>query len=219
MEIWLDTANVRIIQKAKKMGLLSGITTNPTIMAEAKRSLEDILDDLMHYQEGLIAIQVTSGTVLEMVQQGQNLYSYSTRIIIKVPMTKEGLETIYLLSRQGIPTIATVIFHPHQALTAALAGANFVAPYLSKIEKAGEDPWLTLKTILQIFQNYRLKTKVIGASIKSVEQVVKCAAAGIHAITIKDRIFEELIGDQPLTLQAMQDFLDVQHSPELSLRS
>ncbi len=218
MEIWLDTADVQIIQKAVKIGLLSGITTNPAIIARAQRPLEKILDDLMHYQEGPVAVQVTGENVSEMVQQGQNLYSYSTRAVIKVPVTREGLETIYLLSRQGIPTMATVIFHHHQALTAALAGADFVAPYLGKIEKAGGDPRSTLKTIHQILQNYHLKTKVLGASIRSIEQLVNCAEVGIYGITVNENIFEELIGNQSLTLQALQAFSEVQGYQESSLR-
>lgn len=219
MEIWLDSTNVCAIQKAIKIGLLSGVTTNPALIVEAQRSLEDILDDLMHYQEGPVAVQVNEGSVSEMVQQGQNLYSYSTRVIIKVPMTKEGLEAIYLLSRQGIPTMATAIFHSHQVLTAALAGADFVAPYLSKMVKAGCDPWSMLKTSQQILQNYRLKTKVLGASISTIDQIINCATVGIYGITLKENIFSELVGDQPLTMQALQAFADIQCGQKFSLRS
>lgn len=210
MDIWLDTANIRMIQKGIKVGIVSGVTTNPAIIAQAKRPFDDLLEDLMHYQEGPVAIQVTASETSEMVQQGQNLYSFSNRIIVKVPITKNGLEALHLLSRQGIQTMATVIFHPHQALMAALAGANYVAPYLSRMEKAGEDPWTALKTMMQMFQNYRLKTKILGASISSIEQVVKCATTGIYGITIKDAVFEELIADQPLTMQAMQAFSNLE---------
>lgn len=206
MEIWLDTANIQTIQRAIKIGLLSGVTTNPSIIGQANHPLEDILENLLHYQERPVAVQVAEGSVAAMVQQGQTLYSYSTRLIIKVPMTKEGLEAIYLLSRQGIPTMATTIYHPHQALTAALAGADYIAPYLSKIEKAGHSAALTLKTIQQILQNYRLKTKVLGASIDSIELIVTCATAGIYGITLKDSVFDEFVGDQFLTKDALHAF-------------
>lgn len=206
MDIWLDTGNIKTIKSAVKTGILSGVTTNPAIIAQTKRELEDLLEDLLHYQEGPVAVQVTGEEIADMVQQGQNFYSFSNRIVVKVPVTKSGLEAIHLLSRQGIPTMGTVVFHPHQALMAAHAGASYVAPYVSKIEQAGGDPWLTLKTMLQVFQNYRLKTKILGASIGSIDQVIKCATTGIYGITVKDALFEELIADQPLTTEAMKAF-------------
>lgn len=219
MEIWLDSANIRTIQKALRLGLLSGITTNPNIIAQTGRPLDEILEDLLHYQEGLVAVQVDESDVFEMVQQGQSIYSFSKRLIVKVPVTQKGLEAIHLLSRQGIPTMGTAIFHAHQALMAALAGAKYVAPYLSHIERKGGDPWSELKMMTQIFQNYQLKTKIIGASIQSIEGVMKCALTGIYGITIKDQIFEELIADQPLTTQALQAFVNVQLSAEISQKA
>lgn len=206
MDIWLDTANIRMIQKGIRVGIVSGVTTNPAIIAQAERPFKDLLKDLMHYQEGPVAVQVTALGTSEMVQQGQNLYSFSNRIIVKVPITKNGLEALHLLSRQGIQTMATVMFHPHQALMAALAGANYVAPYLSRMEKAGEDPYAALKIMMQMFQNYKLKTRILGASINSVEQVLKCATIGIYGVTIRDSVFEELTADQPLTMEALNGF-------------
>lgn len=206
MEIWLDTSNIHKIQKALHLGLLSGVTTNPTIIGQSKKSLELVLADLLHYQEGPIAVQVVADKADDMVQQGQNLFSYSSRIIVKVPATQEGLEAIHLLSRQGIPTMATVIFNSRQALMAALVGADYVAPYLSHVEEAGEDPWTLLASMQRIFYNYRLKTKVLGASLKSIEQVIKCAEIGIYGVTVKDELFEELTQDHPMTLKRMQIF-------------
>lgn len=206
MEIWLDTTNIRTVQKAVKLGLLAGVTTNPTLIALSERSLEEVLEDLLHYQEGPVTAQVVAGEASEMVQQGQNLHSMSNRLIIKVPMTKNGLEAIHLLSRQGIPTMATVIFHPHQALLAALAGADYVAPYLGHIEKTGGNPWNTLKSIIHIFQTYRFTTKVLGASLSSIEHVMQCAEAGIYGVTLKDNIFDALIETDAMTLKRVEQF-------------
>ncbi|WP_068467620.1 transaldolase family protein [Candidatus Protochlamydia phocaeensis] len=208
MDIWLDSANIKTLQKAVRFGLLSGVTTNPAIIAYAKRNMEDILEDLLHYQEGPVAAQVVAESTTEMVQQGQTLYDFSNRLIVKVPVTKNGLEAIHLLARQGIPTMATVVFHPRQALMAALAGANYVAPYINRIEKAGEDPWKVLACILHIFHNYRLQTKVLGASLSSAEQVIKCAEAGIYGVTLKEEIFEKMIEDDALTSQGVQQFAE-----------
>lgn len=206
MDIWLDTTNIRTIEKAVRFGLLSGVTTNPTLIAQSKRDLEEVLEDLLHHQEGPVTAQVVTDDVHEMVQQGQSLYSLSNRLIIKVPLTRNGLEAIHLLSRQGIPTMGTVIFHPRQALMAALAGAGYVAPYLGRLEKGGGNPWALLKSILHIFQTYRLNTKILGASLQTVEHVIQCAEIGIYGVTIKDDLFDKLIETDAMTLQGVEQF-------------
>lgn len=206
MDIWLDTTTIRIIQKAVRFGLLAGVTTNPTMIAQAQRSLEEIIEDLLHYQEEPVTVQVVGTEIEEMVQQGQSLHSLSNRLIIKVPLTKNGLEAIHLLSRQGIPTMATVIFHPRQALMAALAGADYVAPYLGRLEMLGGNPWTFLKSLVHIFQNYRLKTKILGASLQSVDHVLQCAEAGIYGVTVKDELFEKLIETDSFTLKGVEQF-------------
>jgi transaldolase len=206
MDIWLDTTNIRTVQKAVRFGLLAGVTTNPTLIAQSKRDLEEVLEDLLHYQEGPVTAQVVADDVSEMVQQGQSLYSLSNRLIIKVPLTKNGLEAIHLLSRQGIPTMATAIFRPHQALMAAIAGADYVAPYLGHLEKIGENPWAMLKSVVHTFQTYRLNTKVLGAALTRIEYVMQCAEAGIYGITIKDDLFEKLIETDAMTLKRVEQF-------------
>lgn len=206
MKIWLDTANIHAVQKAVKLGILSGVTTNPTIISNSKRSFEDILEDLLHYQEGTVAVQVVAESATEMIQQGKNLFSFSNRIIVKVPATKNGYEAIHNLSRKGIPTMATVVFTPQQALLAMIAGADYIAPYLKHIEKTGLDPWVVLSSITKIIQNYRFKTKVLCASIEHVEQILKCAEYGIQEITIKETLFEQMLEENPHTLQRVSKF-------------
>lgn len=206
MEVWLDTTNIQTVQKAARFGLLSGVTTNPTLIAQTGKDIEEVLHSILHHQEGPVTAQVISDETFEMVQQGQTFYSISNRLIIKVPVTRNGLQAIHLLSRQGIPTMGTVIFHPRQALMAALAGANYVAPYLGRMEKAGIDPWQSLQSIIQFFSNSRFKTKILGASLQTVEQVLKCAELGIYGVTIKDDLFEKLIQDDELTSNMVKQF-------------
>jgi len=208
MELWLDTTNIRTIQTAVKLGLLSGVTTNPTLIARSGRDFDSLLEDLLHYQEGPVAAQVVTDDAGEMVQQGQSLYSISNRIIIKVPLTKNGLEAIHLLSRQGIPTMATAIFHPSQALLAALTGADYVAPYLASIEKNGGNPWSVLKSITNIFQAYRMKTKILGASILNIDYFTHCAEAAIFGATLRDEVFEKLISTHPMTQEKVNLFAE-----------
>lgn len=206
MEIWLDTTNIQMVHKAVQFGLLGGVTTNPSLIAQAGKDMEEVLRNLLHHQEGPVTAQVVATETREMVQQGQILHSLSNRLVIKVPLTKNGLEAIHLLSRQGISTMATVVFQPRQALMAALAGANYVAPYLGRLEQSGIDPWVLLQSISKIFQTYKLKTKILGASIQSVEHVLKCAEVGIFGVTVKDGLFEKLIDDDPLTLMGVEKF-------------
>lgn len=207
MEIWLDTTNIQTVQKAAQCGLLAGVTTNPTLIAHSQRNLEEVLEDLLDKQSGPVTAQVVSDDPLEMVQQGQTLYSFSNRLIIKVPVTKSGLEAIHLLSKQSIPTMATAVYHSHQALLAALAGADYAAPYLGRIEKAGLNPWSTLQTIVHLIHTYRLKMKILAASLQSIDDVMKCAEAGIYGVTLKDGLFEKLIMDDSLTLKAIEQFV------------
>jgi transaldolase len=206
MKIWLDTTRISMIETAVRLGLLSGVTTNPKLIAQTKREVEDILKDLLHHQEGPVTIQVVADETSDMVQQGQTFYALSNRLVIKIPLTKNGLEAIHLLSRQAIPTMATAIFHPRQALTAALAGANYVAPYIGRLEAVGGDPWTMLKHMVNVFEVYHLKTKILAASLNSVEHVLKCAEAGIYGITVKDELFEQLIENDALTVKTVEQF-------------
>lgn len=206
MKIWLDTTEIKLVQNALKFGLLAGVTTNPSLIAQSGRDLEEVCEDLLHYQEGPVAVQVIEEEANEMVQRGQTLYAKSNRLIIKVPMTKNGLEAIHLLSRQGIPTMATVIFQPHQALMAALAGADYIAPYLGHIEKNGKDPWGMLRSIVHIFDTYKIKTKILGASLLNVEYVLKCAEVGIYGVTVKESVFESLIETYSMTQERVDLF-------------
>lgn len=206
MDFWLDSTNVISIQKAKRLGLLSGVTTNPTLIAHADRNIESILKDLLHYQEGPIAVQVVADTVSEMVRQGQNLYNFSNRLIVKIPVTKSGLEAIYLLTRQSIPTMATAIFSRRQLLMASLAEAYYVVPYIGRIEEQKQNPWDLIQYGQQLCRTYHLKTKILAASLNHIDQVVKCAELGISAITVKEELFEQIIQDEQVSLTWAQKF-------------
>lgn len=206
MDIWLDTTKIKTVQKAVRFGLLSGVTTNPSLIAESKRDVDEVLEDLLHYQEGPVAVQVVADETAEMVQQGQNFYSFSNRLIIKVPLSKNGLEALQLLSRQGMTTMATAIFSARQGLMAALAGADYIAPYVGRIENNGGDPWSLLKQMTHLLTTYRMKTKILAASLNSVDHVLKAAETGIYGVTVRENLFEKLIESDPQTLECMEKF-------------
>lgn len=206
MEIWLDTINFTLIKRAKEMGLLHGVTTNPSILATSKKSPEDTLDTIVELQSGPVTIQVTEETHEKMIDQAKVFCDLSDQVIVKVPVTEEGLITIAHLNHLEIPTMATVIFTPMQALLAAQAGASYLAPYLSRIEDAGKDGIETLKIMVELMERYKFETKVLAASIRSVEQIAQCSKIGVHAITVKEEIFETLTETHPLTLESAKRF-------------
>lgn len=208
MEIWLDTINKDLIRKAQRLGILHGVTTNPSIIAAAQDPLEKVLHEVLELQEGPVTVQVIASDTKGMVKQALALHQISKRLYIKIPPTESGIEAIHLLSGQNVPTVATIIFHPNQVLLAAYAGAHYVAPYISSIEKEGEDAFEILKSMKHILKEYNFKTKILAASIKSTEQIRRCLDLGIHAMTLKADIFQEFTKTHKLTTNRLELFLD-----------
>ena len=210
MEIWLDTTNIELIKSAEQLGILYGVTTNPSILAKSGRGIEKTLQEILDAQGGPVTTQVVADNADGMISEADRFRTISDRIIIKVPVTVEGLKAIHLLSRQGIPTMATTVFHPNQALLAALAGADFVAPYLSQMEKAGEkageNALELLQSMMQIFSNYHFETKILVASLQDTSRVKQCAEIGVHGVTLKDDVFNMLIENNGLTMQRLDQF-------------
>lgn len=208
MEIWLDTTNPQLISRAQRLGILHGITTNPTIIANSGLPMEIILKDVLNRQAGPVTAQVIAEDTQGMLKQAFLLREFSDRIIIKIPATEEGFEALHQLAKQNIPTMATIIFHPNQVLLAALAGATYVAPYVAWMEKAGENAFELLHSMNHLLIEYKFKTKILAASIKNTEQIRRCLDIGIHAITLKDDVFEELTKNHKLTMSRLQLFED-----------
>lgn len=206
MEIWLDTLNLSLIELAESMGILHGVTTNPSILSKAKKPLEEVLESILAAQKGPLAVQVIAQEASEMVYEAEKLQEISPRIIVKVPVTKEGLAAISTLTKKDIPTLATTVFNPRQALLAATAGAKYIAPYYSKIELEGEDPLAYVNSMLRIIERYRFKTKILAASLKTTIQFTACAEAGVPAVTVKDELFQEIIKNNPQTMQYLDAF-------------
>jgi TalC/MipB family fructose-6-phosphate aldolase len=199
MEIWLDTIDLKTIEKAKNIGLLDGITTNPTILAEGKKTPEDILEELLNSFSGPLAVQVTVRSEEGMIEQGKDLFDFSDRIIVKVPVTSEGLGAIYHLSLANIPVMATAIFEPMQAFLASQAGACYVVPYFSHI---GENALEVCQTI----QNMDLSSHLLIASLKKPEQFLQCASLKFDAVTLKGPLFDACLNPPQQTLDQIERF-------------
>lgn len=206
MEIWLDTINLALIEKACQLGILRGVTTNPSLLGRSKNHAQT-LEQILHLQPGPVTVQVTSRDSHTMIKQGKFLYEISDRIITKIPTTEEGLKAIKELNKSEIPTMATMIFHARQAFLAISAGAKFVAPYLGGMLQEEPNAWSELEDIYKFIQHYQFPAKILVASLQNLEQVDTCARMGLHAVTLKDPLFSALIQDDEMTLQREENFL------------
>lgn len=216
MEIWVDTTDLKTVAKAKRMGILHGVTTNPNIIAASRRSLEDVLASLLNEQSGPVAVQVVAEDAEGMRLQGEALYAYSKRVIVKVPATADGLEAIHALTKQGIPVLATAIFDPQQALLSFQAGAAYLAPYVGRIGDEGYDPFEILTQIKNIQKHYHYRGKILAAGIRSPEWVSACAQMGLCAITLTQKVFELLLEEHPGTRHALNEFAQAWEQAESS---
>lgn len=198
MEIWLDTINGELISKAAQLKLLSGVTTNPEILSKAS-SVKNTIKELLTIQDGLVAVQVTRNTASDMLREAIELNTYSPRILVKVPCSPDGYEAMALLKRRQIPFLATTVLHAKQALVAAMIGADYIAPYYSRLAEEGSDPFQFLQSIKKIYTNANHQTKILAASLRSLDQLVLCAELGIDSVTLKDDLFTQLIASHNTT--------------------
>lgn len=206
MDVWLDTCDSKTIELAKKLGILYGVTTNPSLLAAESEDLEHVINRLLDDQDGPLAVQVTADRTDEMIRQAIALHTFSDRIIVKIPVIREGLAAMKELKEQEIPFLATAVFHPNQAILAALAGADFVAPYLCRMFDAGIDAYASLQTILTIYEKYKFKTKVLVAALRTPDQITACAASGVTAVTMKSSLFTQFISDDSTVLASLRGF-------------
>lgn len=206
MQIWLDTIDFTTIRHARQLGVLAGVTTNPSILAAAERPVEEVLDALLDLQPGLLAVQVTSADPAVQLLQARRLAAKSGRIIVKVPAVGAGFQTMATLEREGIPTLATAIFESRQIVLAGQLGVRYAAPYINRIEQAGRDAALLLRESQQILDRYGQPTVIMGAAVKSAEQFMQCARAGIGAATLPADTYRLLFASSPELDAALQRF-------------
>ena len=206
MEIWVDTSEKQTILTAKEMGVLHGVTTNPSIAAKSGKALEKLLEEILSLQEGPVTAQVTTHLASSMRVQAKSLLEFSSRILVKIPATIEGYKAMHELSKLHIHPVATCIFHPNQVLLACKAGASYVAPYFSRLNDAGEDAKCVLEEMMKIISLNRFQTKLLVASLRTSEQVRDCIDLGVHAMTLNPLVFKDFISDHNLTLQNLERF-------------
>jgi TalC/MipB family fructose-6-phosphate aldolase len=203
MQIWLDTTDLPILEKAHRRGILQGVTTNPAMLVSNGK---ETLKGLLAAQPGPVAVEVYEGEVDSMVSQGKALHAFSARIVVKVPATERGFEALHILSQAQIPTMASAIVQPTQALVAAAGGALWVAPYFSRIMKAGDNPLAQLEAIKKMLGLYQMRTQILAVNPKTIEQIKSCAEIGINAVTIREDVFKDLIETHELTAHAIEQY-------------
>lgn len=207
MKIFLDTANIASIKTYADMGVLDGITTNPTLIAKENREFLDLVSEILRIVQGPVNLEVVSQTTEGMLQEGHNLASLSPNVVVKCPMTPAGLVAVKTLAKEGINTNVTLVFSPNQALLAAKAGATYVSPFIGRLDDAGHEGMKVIEYIVQIYRNYEIDTQVLVASIRHPVHVVDAAKIGAHVATMPPDVLDKMI-KHPLTDIGLKRFLD-----------
>ncbi len=209
MKFFIDTANVEEIRKANDMGVIAGVTTNPSLIAKEGRDYAQTLAEIATIVDGPISGEVKATTVSaeDMIEEGRAIYALDpAHMVVKIPMTVEGLKAIKTLSAEGIPTNCTLIFSANQALLAARAGATYVSPFLGRLDDIDIPGIQLIEDITAIFANYpEIKTEIIAASVRSQLHVTDCALAGAHIATVPYKVIEQMV-KHPLTDAGIEKF-------------
>ena len=189
------------------MGVLDGITTNPTLIAKENRDFLELVSEILQIVQGPVNLEVVSRNTEEMLQEAHNLASLSPNVVVKCPMTSAGLVAVKTLSKEGINTNVTLVFSPNQALLAAKAGATYVSPFIGRLDDAGHEGMKVIEDTLQIYRNYEIETQVLVASIRDPVHVVDAARLGAHVATMPPDVLEKMV-KHPLTDIGLKRFLE-----------
>lgn len=192
MKIFIDTANVEEIREASKLGVLSGVTTNPSLIAKEGRDLKEVVEEICSIVDGPISAEVISLNSDEMIKEARELAKLHENIVIKIPMCAEGLKAVNVLSKEGIKTNVTLIFSPLQALLAARAGASFVSPFLGRLDDIGNPGIEVISQIADMFKLHGIKTEIISASVRTPMHVLDSAMAGSDIATIPYNVIMQM---------------------------
>ena len=205
MKIFADTANVEDIKRINDLGIIDGVTTNPTLVAREGKDWESVEKQICEIVDGPVSAEVTASEATAMVEQARELSKWADNIVVKIPMTAEGLKAVKVLSQEGIKTNVTLVFSAMQGLLAAKAGATYVSPFLGRLDDIGADGVELVQKLRQIFDNYGYRTEIIAASIRNYQHVEQVALAGCDIATIPAKILVKL-WKHPLTNQGLAAF-------------
>lgn len=206
MKIFLDTANLQSIRMYNDMGLLDGITTNPSLLAKEGGDPMKAMEEITRIIKGDVSLEVVATDYSGMVDEGHRLKKYGQNVVIKVPMTADGLRACKSFSSEGIPVNVTLVFSPNQAILAAKAGAKYVSPFIGRLDDIGQDGMSLIAEIKQIFTNYNFKTQILVASVRHPMHVVEAAKIGADVVTLPPDVLGKML-KHPLTDIGLKNFL------------
>jgi transaldolase len=206
MKFFIDTANIEEIKKAHALGMVDGVTTNPSLIAKENRPFEELLQEICELVDGPVNGEVVSVEAEGMVEEGRKLAAFHANIVVKIPMTTEGLKAVKILSSENIKTNVTLIFSSMQALMAAKAGASYVSPFVGRLDDISQVGMDLVSDIMNIYGNYGYETEVIVASVRNPIHVVEAALIGADIATIPYKVIAQL-AKHPLTDIGMEKFL------------
>lgn len=205
MKIFIDTANVDEIKGAARLGFISGVTTNPSLIAKEGRKFEDVIAEITEIVDGPISAEVVSPEADKMVEEAKALAAIHDNIVIKIPMCEEGLAATASLKKLGIKTNVTLIFSSSQALLAARAGATYVSPFMGRVDDISSDGDALIEEIADIFAIHDIDTEIIAASIRGPQDVVRAAKGGAHIATVPYKVLKQMM-NHPLTDKGIERF-------------
>jgi transaldolase len=206
MKIFLDTANIKSIRHYSEMGMVDGITTNPTLLAKESEDPEEIMKEIVNIVQGPVSLEVISTETNQILEEAYILKRYGSNVVIKVPMIPDGLKAVKKLKEEGIETNVTLVFSATQALLAAKAGASYVSPFIGRLDDIGNDGISLIRDIYQIFKNYQYNTKILVASIRHPIHVIESAKAGADVVTLPPDILGKMFL-HPLTDKGLKMFI------------
>lgn len=207
MQFFIDTADIREIREAKGMGILDGVTTNPSLIAKTGRDFRSVIEEICKEVDGPISVEVISTDSHGMIGEARDFARMGENIVVKVPMTVEGLKAIRTLSQEGIKTNCTLVFSPIQALLAAKAGATYVSPFVGRLDDISQDGMGLVEQVIQIYDQYGMDTQVIVASVRNPIHVLRAALMGADVVTVPFQVMKQL-ANHPLTEIGLKRFLE-----------
>jgi transaldolase len=206
MKIFLDTANIDSIKKYNDMGLVDGITTNPTLLSKEKGNPAEIMRQIVKIVKGPVSLEVVGITAEELIEEAHRLKKYGQNVVVKIPMIPDGMKAVKKLKAEGVETNATLIFSANQAILAAKAGAAYVSPFIGRLDDAGQEGMAVIREIVQIFKNYQFDTNVLVASVRHPLHVIEAGKIGAHVVTLPPDILGKMMS-HPLTDKGLSAFL------------
>ncbi len=207
MKFFIDTANIDEIKQANELGLLDGVTTNPTLVSKEKKNFEQLIEEICKTVDGPVSAEVTSLEAEGMVKEARHLSKIAPNVVIKIPMITEGIKATKILSGENIKTNVTLVFSPLQALIAAKAGAAFVSPFIGRLDDISSVGMQIVEDIVTIYENYGFQTEIIVASIRNPIHVLDASLIGAHIATIPFNVLIRLT-EHPLTKIGLEKFME-----------